>query len=135
MKTASLFLICFFFLPCFPDKAAGSGPPGLQPDRKVFADILAEPSKAKLLTYWYDVHQLPNPPLIGNPEERKKMEWILAHLEELPPVLLEVVPQAEALVDGHPVKGEQRLLPGQILEIGNPGVKLRLITCLRHHEA
>ncbi len=49
-------------------------------------------------------------------------------------VLLEVSPPAEALVDGRPVRGRQRLSPGQILKIGNPGVKLRLITCLGHHE-
>jgi len=45
-------------------------------------------------------------------------------------VLLEVHGDAETRVDGRRVHGTQRLSRGQVLQIGNPGVRLRLITCL-----
>ncbi len=45
-------------------------------------------------------------------------------------VLLEVHEDAETLLDGRRVRGRRRLSRGQVLQIGNPGVRLRLITCL-----
>ncbi len=45
-------------------------------------------------------------------------------------VLLEVHDDGETRIDGRRVRGMRRLSCGQILQIGNPGVRLRLITCL-----
>lgn len=43
--------------------------------------------------------------------------------------LLETHEDAKVILDGRPVRGKRHLSPGQTLQIGTPGVSLRLIIC------